>query len=138
MTWLGVGAIAAPALAAPPPATTQAPGEPLPFRSLEPGLTLFGVWEVEAVHLIQGAVAVHLRDGADHFRLNVLKRDDSGIPGVGQSRSLSIYVCNHGGPTEEREGQAARALGEWLEHYEATGLPVPKLVTLRQHAIAQL
>ena len=60
------------------------------------------------------------------------------IPGVGQSRSLSVYVCNNGGQTQEREGQAARALGEWLEHYEATGLPVPQLKTLRQHARAQL
>ena len=141
VTWLGVGAIAAPSLAAaaaPASAATPAPGEPLPFRSLEPGLTLYGLWEVEAVHAIGGAVAVHLRDGAHHFRLNVLKRDDEGIPGVAQSRSLSIYVCNQGGPTQEREGQAAHALASWLEHYEATGLPVPKLVTLRQHATAQL
>ena len=142
VTWLGVGAIASPVLAAAPNAPTptipNAPAEPLPFRSLEPGLSLFGVWEVEAVHSILGAVAVHLRDGEHHFRLNVLKRDDAGIPGVGQSRSLSVYVCNRGGPTEAREGQAARALGEWLEHYERTGLPVPSLVTLRQHATAQL
>ncbi len=138
VTWLGVGAIAAPVLAAPPAVVPQAPGEPLPFRNLEPGFSLFGVWEVEAVHAIGGAVAVHLRDGEHHFRLNVLKRDDAGVAGVGQSRSLSIYVCNKGGPTLEREGQAARALGEWLEHYEATGLPVPRLVTLRQHATAQL
>ena len=96
------------------------------------------MWEVEQVHSIEGAVAVHLRDGAHQFRLNVLKRDDAGIPGIGQSRSLSVYVCNNGGQTQEREGQAARALAEWLEHYEATGLPVPKLVTLRQHARAQL
>lgn len=141
VTWLGVGAIAAPALAAPPASSTpvaQPSGEELPFRTLEPGLSLYGVWEVEAVHLIEGAVAVHLRDGEHHFRLNVLKRDDTGVAGVGQSRSTSIYVCNNGGQTQEREGQAARALGEWLEHYEATGLRMPKLVTLRQHATAQL
>ena len=45
VTWLGVGAIAAPSLAAaasaePAAAATQAPGEPLPFRSLEPGFFL--------------------------------------------------------------------------------------------------
>lgn len=144
VTWLGVGAVVAPALAvaAEPSVQTVTAGmdpEEMPFKSLEPGMTLYGVWQVEAIHgPFQGGVAVHLRDGAHHFRLNVLKRDDEGIPGVGQSRSLSVYVCNHGGPTAEREGQAARALASWLEHYEATGLRVPSLVTLRQHAAATL
>ena len=156
VTWLGVGALAVPVLGssavlAAPPDEVASPGpqphagassEALPFRSLEPGMSLYGVWEVEAVHgPIAGAVAVHLRDKKElshRFRLNVLKRDDSGLPGVGQSRSLSVYVCNNGGPTQEREGQAARALAAWLEHYERTGLPVPSLVTLRQHSIAQL
>lgn len=149
VTWLGVGAVAAgsTALAAAPDAVAGAgqqplkPGqqpEALPFRSLEPGMTLYGVWAVQEVHASHGGVAVHLRDGAQLFRLNVLKRDPDGIPGVGESKSLSVYVCNNGGPTQEREGQAARALASWLEHYEATGLPLPKLVTLRQHASAQL
>lgn len=142
VTWLGLGAVIAPvvAFAAPPDrvAGTQPSSEALPFRSLEPGLSLYGVWTVSAVHAINGAVAVHLRDAEREFRLNVLKRDDTGAAGVGQSRSLAVYVCNNGGPTVEREGQAARALAAWLEHYEATGLPVPKLVTLREHATAQL
>ncbi len=147
VTWLGVGAVAVPVLGssavlAAPPDAVAAPGPQgpeLPFRSLEPGMSLYGVWQVEAVHgPMDGAVAVHLRHGAHAFRLNVLKRDDAGIPGVGQSASLSVYVCNHGGPTAEIEGQGARALAAWLEHYERTGLPLPKLVTLRQHATAQL
>lgn len=156
VTWLGVGVAVAPVLgastafAAPPDAVAARgpqlkPGqtpEVLPFRSLEPGMSLYGVWEVEDVHgPAMGAVAVHLRDlkePAHRFRLNVLKRDDAGIAGVGQSRSLSVYVCNNGGPTQEREGQAARALAAWLEHYEKTGLPLPSLVTLRQHSTAQL
>ncbi len=141
VTWLGVGALAAPALAASP--ATVAPARQvhgdLPFRSLEPGMSLAGVWTIDAIHgPIEGAIAVHLSEGEQRFRLNVLKRDDAGIPGVGQSRSLSVYVCNSGGPTREGEGQAARALAAWLDHYEKTGLPVPTLVTLRQHSTAQL
>ena len=143
VTWLSVGAVASPLLHAPTAvAASPAPasgGKSSPFRSLEPGLSLYGVWQVEAVDgPTQGAVAVHLRDGARVFRLNVLKRDDDGIPGVGQSRSLSVYVCNNGGATQEREGLAARALAAWLDHYERTGLKVPELATLRQHAAAQL
>lgn len=150
VTWLGVGVVVAPvftsstanaaapdAVAAPGPQTKST--QSLPFRSLEPGMSLYGEWQVEAVHgPIDGAVAVHLRDGAHAFRLNVLKRDDSGVPGVGQSTSLSVYVCNNGGPTAEREGLAARALAAWLEHYERTGLKLPSLVTLQQHSRATL
>lgn len=136
ITWLGVGAAATPALAGKGEPDPAAPNV-TPFRGLEAGMTLFQVWSVEAVYgPTHGAVAVHLRDGAELFRLNVLKRDDAGPQGVGQSKSLAVYVCNHGGPTAEREGQAAKALASWLEHYEATGLPVPQLQTLREHAPA--
>lgn len=149
VTWLGVGVVVAPVLGsslaiAAEPDLVAAPGpqgksaEELPFRTLEPGMSLYGLWQVEAVHPIDGVVAVHLRDGAHAFRLNVLKRDDSGAPGVGQSTSLAVYVCNKGGPTAEREGQAAIALASWLEHYERTGLKLPSLVTLRQHSRASL
>lgn len=139
VTWLGVGAVVAGSEALAGTPKTRAPSatpEPTPFRSLEPGLTLFGVWTVEAVHQVQGAVAVHLRNGEHTFRLNVLKRDPSGAAGVGESRSLAVYVCNGGGQTMENEGQAARALASWLDHYEATGLPVPNLQTLAEHAAA--
>lgn len=143
VTWLGVGAVVAgPALAASPDVGGSKPSaapSDQPFRSLEPGMSLYGVWQVEAIHgPIKGAVAVHLRNGTQQFRLNVLKRDDDGIAGVGQSRSMAVYVCNNGGPTQENEGKAARALAAWLDHYEQTGLPVPQLVTLRQHSTAQL
>jgi hypothetical protein len=140
VTWLGVGAVVtgANALANAPEVPPQTPAAPpSPFRTLEPGLSLFGVWTVDAVHgPVDGAVAVHLRDGDHLFRLNVLKRDVAGASGVGESRSLAVYVCNGGGPTMEREGQAARALAAWLDHYEQTGLPVPQLKTLAQHAPA--
>lgn len=138
VTLIGAGAVAVsvPALAEVPVshAGTPAPAKSEAFRGLEAGLR-WGPWEVEAVHgPTHGTVAVHLRDGENHFRLNVLKRDDTGVPGVGQSKSLAVYVCNDGGPTVEREGQAAFALAAWLEHYERTGLPLPKLITLREHA----
>jgi hypothetical protein len=137
LTWLGVGAAATPALAGKGEPDPSAPNVS-PFRGLEAGLSLYQVWMVEAVYgPTHGAVAVNLRDGEHLFRLNVLKRDPHGVPGVGNSRSLSVYVCNSGGPTAEREGQAARALAAWLEHYEQTGLPVPELQTLAQHAPPQ-
>lgn len=139
VTWLGVGAVVvgSEAFARAPAATEAAPSAPRsPFRHLEPGLSLYGVWTVEAVHEVEGTVAVHLRDGEHAFRVNVMKRDPLGAAGVGESRSLAVYVCNGGGPTMEREGQAARALAAWLDQYEATGLPVPALRTLTEHSAA--
>lgn len=131
---LGIGAAASPALAGKGDPDPVAPNV-TPFRGLEAGMTLFQVWSVEAVYgPTQGAVAVHLRDGENLFRLNVLKRDDTGPRGVGQSKSLAVYVCNDGGPTVEREGQAAMALASWLQHFEETGGLVPQLQTLREHA----
>ncbi|MFO0598951.1 MAG: hypothetical protein U0228_26825 [Myxococcaceae bacterium] len=138
ITWLGLGAAATPALAGKPVPADNAPTV-APFRGLEAGMTLFNVWSVDAVFgPTHGAVAVHLRDGEHAFRLDVLKRDDTGPKGVGQSRTLAVYVCNQGGPTVEREGQAAMALAAWLQHYETTGLPVPSLQTLRERERAQL
>jgi hypothetical protein len=138
MTWLGVGAVATPALAGKGEPDPHAPTV-TPFRGLEAGMTLYQVWEVVAVYgPTHGGVAVHLRDGVHDFRLNVLKRDDAGIPGVAQSKSLAVYVCNQGGPTNEREGQAAMAMASWLQHFEETGGRVPELQTLRQHQRAEL
>lgn len=144
---IGVGAVTVStgALAA-APSTVSTPVETLvdpsrhanPFPGLERGAKLVGVWTVDAVHVPhQGAVAVHLSDGDHLFRLNVLKRDPAGVPGIGESKSLSVYVCNNGGgqrPTAEREGQAARALAAWLDSYEAHGGRLPELSTLRDHA----
>lgn len=137
VTWMGVGALASKSAVASTPAhpSLYRGHVPGPFPGLDAGMTLFDTWTVDAVHdPSHGAVAVHLREGDRTFRLNVLKRDDAGIPGVGQSRSLSVYVCNDGGPTAESEGQAALALAAWLEQYEANGGHVPSLVTLAEHS----
>ncbi|MFT3713021.1 MAG: hypothetical protein QM817_35660 [Archangium sp.] len=138
ITWLGLGAAATPAFAGKGEPDPSSPNV-APFRGLEAGMSLYGVWKVEAVYgPTHGAIEVQLRDGEHLFRLNVMKRDPNGTPGVGNSQSLSVYVCNNGGLTAEREGQAAKALAAWLEHYVQTGLAVPELQTLQEHAPAQL
>jgi hypothetical protein len=134
---MGVGALVSEtAMASRPADPSLYRGDvPGPFPGLHAGLTLSDRWTVDAVHdPSHGAVAVHLHEGDRTFRLNVLKRDDAGIPGVAQSRSVSVYVCNDGGPTAESEGQAAQALAAWLDQYEANGGHVPSLVTLAEHS----
>lgn len=141
VTWMGVGAVVSERAIASTPAhpSLYRRNDVGPFSGLHAGLTLLDRWTIDAVHdPSEGAVAVHLREGEHAFRLNVLKRDDTGTPGVGQSRSLSVYVCNDGGPTAESEAQAAQALAAWLDQYEANGGRLPSLVTLAEHAGASL
>jgi len=141
---MGVGAVVlgttALAGSAPENPGQAAPPQPEnnPFPGLVPGAKLAGVWTVTAVHMAQErTVAVHLAEHGHTFRLNVLKRDPLGVPGIGESRSLAVYVCNNGHgqrQTVEIEGQAARALAAWLDAFEAGGGRVPELATLREHA----
>lgn len=113
-------------------------GQPEVFAGLK-GATLDGRWKVSEVHHSNAdrSVTVQVKDRAREFRLEVLKRDKLGVAGVGESRSLSVYVVNHGNgsvQTDESEGLAARALATWLDDYEKSGKPVPELVTLAAHA----
>lgn len=137
ITWIGVGATALSVRAA---AQTTAPeaapeGSGTVFEGLAAGASLAGRWTVTRVHPeIDGAVPVFLAGQAGDFRLNVMRRDPAGVPGVGNSTSLSVYVCNSGGPTVEDHGLAAMALGAWLETQERAGRRVPKLATMRERS----
>jgi len=143
ITWIGFGASALSlrAAAAAPSSPTEAPqwsAAGTVFQGLAVGNSLAGRWTVTEVHPeIAGAVPVFFSGEGGSFRLNVMRRDVGGVPGVGNSSSLSVYVCNSGGgqtQTVEDHGQAAMALAAWLEAQEQAGLRVPKLATMRERS----
>lgn len=147
INWIGFGAsavslrAAAAARVASPVVSTEVPDwspAGTVFEGLAVGASLGGRWTVTELHPeIAGAVPVFLAGEGGSFRLNVMRRDAAGVPGVSNSRSLSVYVCNSGGgqtQTVEDHGQAAMALAAWLEAQEQAGLRVPTLATMRERA----
>ncbi len=91
-------------------------------------------WRLVAVHDVSaGGVPVEMEtaDGR-RFQVDVLRRDDA-LPGLANTRSLSLYLQNRGEgkrASDEEQGLGAMALAHALEAREASGAKVPRLLTL--------
>ena len=127
------------------PATRTATAKPtakIPafFRDLS-GVRIdrWTVARVAGLHLGAVAVVLEAADG-DRYQVDVLARDASGPAGVGNTRSLSVFVANRGDgsvATAEEHGLGAMALASVLAAREARGAKPPTLLTfaarLSQH-----
>jgi hypothetical protein len=93
-------------------------------------------WTVVAVHdASAGGIPVEMAtaDGT-RFQVDVLRRDDAS-PGVANTKTLSLYLCNRGDgrrASDEEQGLGALALAHALEAREAAGAAPPRLLTLRE------
>ena len=93
-------------------------------------------WTLVEIHdAASGGVPVVMATaGGERFQVDVLRRDDR-APGVANTRSLALYLCNAGdgrAASDEEHGLGAMALARALDEREAAGAPVPKLLTLAE------
>jgi len=86
--------------------------------------------------LVLGAVPVLLRDAnGQRVQVDVLRRNPSGIQGIGNTPGLSLFLANQGRgdtPTRERHGLAVLALARLLGEREQEVLRLAGLLTLEQ------
>ena len=93
-------------------------------------------WTVVEIHdASSGGIPVVMATAAgEKFQVDVLRRDDA-APGVANTRSLSLYLCNKGDgrtASDEEHGLGAMALAHALAEREAAGAPLPPLLTLAE------
>jgi hypothetical protein len=108
------------------------------FGSLQPGSTI-GRWTIAAIHDVHlGGIPVVLSTASgDRFQVDVVRRDCSpgAVAGVGNTASLSVFLLNDGDgslATREEHGLGAMALADALNHREAAGVELPRLLTLAE------
>jgi hypothetical protein len=85
----------------------------------------------------RGAIAISLEDRqGQSFTVDLLRHDPE-TPGVAQAGSLEVFLSNDGDGvrvTNEEHGLAAIAIAKHLARLEASGVTLPRLLTLRERA----
>jgi hypothetical protein len=108
-----------------------------PFADVRPGAKVGQCVVVRIGSVQHGVVPIVLRasDGGT-FRVDILRHDDA-TPGIARAGSLALYLANGGSggkQTDEEHGLAVMALARLLAAREASGKPVPRLLTLRERS----
>ena len=100
-----------------------------------------GGWEITSAGSVRfGAVPLEMRtpSGA-RFNVELLRRDQAGPQGIGESEHFAIFVINRGDgatATDEVQGRGVLELRRYLAAREremaAAGLALPEVMTLRE------
>ncbi len=110
------------------------------FGDLARGADL-GDWRIARVYGVHlGAIpVVMMAPSGKRYQIDVLRRDPNGPAGVGNTRSLSLFVANRGDgerATDEGQGLGAIRLAHALDARERAGAEPPALMTLRERHAA--